>query len=104
MATTRRCQEKLNSAIYALAVREGDVRQRLRGAYFFLRQLSDDEIPERLQMEFRSVLASLTRRGPEVGPAGEIYKKAFDNTLDQMRNSTGRSLAERIFALYREIR
>ncbi len=103
MATSRRCREKFRAALYALAVREGDVRQRLRGAHFHLRVLSPGEVPQEFRAEFSAVLQALTKKGPELGPDGQVYKKAVDNTLDHMQNRSGRRIAERIYALAREL-
>src|SRR5450830_43733 len=100
---TNRYAEKLKAAVYALAVREGDVRERLHGAHFYLRQLHNHEIPEHARHELASILQGLTRKGPVFGPEGEVYSTAVRNTLNSIRNQTGRGYAERIFALYREI-
>lgn len=98
-----RYREKFNSALYALAVREGDVRARLRGAHRYLRMLREDEVPAEHLKEWREILGALTWRGPQFGPSGEVYKSALDHTLDRMRNSSGRKIAERIYALARQI-
>ena len=98
-----RHREKYNSALYALAVREGDVRERLRGAYRHLRMLREDEVPSEHRKEWNQILSALVQRGPMLGPTGDIYKSALDHTLDQMRNSSGRKIAERIYSLVRSI-
>ena len=99
MAASRRCREKFRSALHALAVREGDVRERLRGAHFYLRMLSPEGVPTQYRGEYESIMTSLTRKGAELGPNGEIYKTALNNTLDNIRNSTGRRIAEQIYLL-----
>jgi len=104
MATTRRYSEKLHSAIYALAVREGDVRSRLEGAYFYLRQLSERDVPATAREEFFYLVNALTRAGPDRSPDGEVYRSAVSNTLRNIQNRTARRYAERLFALYRELR
>ena len=103
MAQYRRCREKVRAAIYRLAVGEGDVRDRLRGAYRYLRMLSERDVPPRLRKEWASILASLTRFGPEVDSDGTPFRKSVDHTLSRIRNSTGRKIAERIWALAREL-
>ena len=103
MPVTRRCREKFNAALYRLAVGEEDVRQRLRGAYRYLRMLSQEEIPVDLRAEWRSIQEAMTRRGPDMAADGTVYKNALDNTLIHMRNVTGRRIAERIYALARAI-
>ena len=102
MAQYRRCREKFRAAIYRLAVGEGDVRDRLRGAYRYLQILSERDVPPHLREEWASILTSLTRFGPEVDLDGTVYKKAIDHTLSRIRNSTGRTIAERIWVLVRE--
>ncbi|CAN7470977.1 hypothetical protein LJR130_003803 [Variovorax sp. LjRoot130] len=95
----KRCREKLHAALYRLAVGEGDVRDRLRGAHRYLRMLSEDEVPPSIREEWSGILLALTRRGPMFGPNGDVWKPALDNTLDRIRNSTGRRIAERIYAM-----
>ena len=103
MTVNRRCREKFHAALYRLAVGEGDVRDRLRSAYRYLRMLSEDEVPPELREEWTSILLALTRHGPEIGPDGEIYQSAIDHTMSRVKNSTGRAIAERIYALARGI-
>ena len=103
MAQYRRCREKFRAAIHRLSVGEGDVRDRLRGAYRYLRMLSERDVPPHLRKEWVSILAALTRRGPEVDSDGTVYRKSVDHTLSRIRNSTGRKIAERIWALAREL-
>lgn len=103
MTGFRRCREKFNSALHRLAVGEGDVRARLRGAHRYLRQLSENEIPSELRSEWAEILQSLTRRGPELGPDGTVYNAAVVHTLSRMRNSTGRRIAERIYMMVRAL-
>lgn len=98
-----RHREKYNAALYALAVGERDVRQRLRGAYRQLRMLREDEVPEAHRKEWAYILSVLVKHGPMRGPSGEIYKDALSHTLDRMRNSSGRKIAERIYSLVRSI-
>ena len=100
---SRRCREKFHASLRRLAVGEGDVRSRLRGAYRYLRMLSPEEVPLALRDEWASILKSLTRHGPETGPDGELYRGAVDNTMTRIRNSTGRAIAERVYALVRQI-
>ena len=98
-----RYRGKYNAALYALAVGERDVRQRLRGAYRQLRMLREDEVPEAHRKEWTHILGVLVKRGPIRGPSGEVYKDALNHTLDRMRNASGRRIAERIYSLVRSI-
>lgn len=78
---------------------EGDVRARLRHAYTQLRRLREDEVPAPLRAEWRSILNALTARGPQRSSSGDIQKHALEHTLDRMRNTSGRRIAERIYAM-----
>ena len=98
-----RYRGKYNAALYALAVGEGDVRQRLKGAYRQLRMLREDEVPEDQRKEWASILNILVKRGPIRGPNGEVYKGALEHTLDRMKNVSGRRIAERVYSLVRSI-
>src|SRR5690606_41936515 len=91
-----RYRGKYSAALYALAVGEGDVRQRLRGAYRQLRMLREDEVPESHRKEWARILSLLVKRGPVRGPSGEVYKDALNHTIDRMRNTSGRKIAEQI--------
>ena len=102
MARYRRYAEKLRSATYFLAVGEGDVRDRLRRAYKELRSLSNSDIPPHVREEWASILSALTRLGPELDSDGSAWQTSVDHTLSRIRNSTGRKIAERIWALCRE--
>jgi hypothetical protein len=94
-----RSREKFLAAVYRLAVAEGDVRARLRGAHWYLRQLTLDEIAPEHQDEFALLMNDLTWRGAERGPDGYIYRTALDHTITRMRNGAARRIAERIVAL-----
>jgi hypothetical protein len=98
-----RCKEKLRGAIYRLAVAEGDVRDRLKGAHWYLRQLSPEELPPEYREEFADILSELIWRGAERGPDGDVWRSALDHTLTRMRNGSGRRIAERLIALSHSI-
>lgn len=95
----RRCREKFHVALYRLAVGEGDVRARLVSVHRYLHMLSEDEVPPSLRVEWAAILHTLTRRGPEFGRDGTVYKSAVVHTLSRIRNSTGRRIAVRVHAL-----
>lgn len=85
-----------------LAIGEGNVRERLRGAFRVLRMLREDEIPPDMRTDWSWVMHQLTRLGPDVGTDGTVYKTAVDHTMSRIRNVTGRKIAERIYRLNRE--
>jgi hypothetical protein len=95
-----RVREKLTNSLYRLATWEGDVRERLRGAHWVLRQLSADELPPELRDSWQSIMNRLTRYGPERLPDGEIFRDAVTHTMSRIRNSTGRTIATDIYRLY----
>jgi hypothetical protein len=99
MAQYQRFKEKVRSSVYRLAVGEGDVRDRLRRAYKELRSLRREDVPPELLDEWKSILSALTRLGPERDSDGDIYQTSITHTLSRIRNSTGRKIAERIWAL-----
>jgi len=103
MTPTRRCKEKFGSAIYCLAVREGDVRERLLGAYRYLHMLTESEIPPEYRGEWREILDACTRYGPDIDADGTVYFSAVEHTMKRIKNCTGRRISERIYRLAREI-
>jgi hypothetical protein len=86
-----RVREKLTNALYRLATWEGDVRGRLRGAHWILRQLSAEELPPELSDSWQSIMHRLTRYGTEVLPNGEVFQDSMSHTMSRIRNSTGRA-------------
>ena len=103
METTHRYREKLTAALYCLAVREGDVRERLRGAYRYLRMLSPSEIPVTHREEIEAILQSCTRYGPVVGADNEVLRTSLEHTMKRIKKSTGRGIAEKIYRLACEL-
>lgn len=103
MRRYRRAREKTRSALHRLAVGDGDVRSRLKRAYWVLRQLSEHDLPVDLHEPFRSILRDLTKYGPEISPDGEVYRRAVDHTMSKIKNSTGRKIAERIYTFSRAV-
>lgn len=95
-----RVREKLTNSLYRLATWEGDVRDRLRGAHWVLRQLSTEELPPELRDSWQSIMHRLTRYGPEVLHDGEVFRDAVTHTMSRIRNSTGRAIATDIYRLY----
>lgn len=96
-----RCREKFAGALRRLAIGEGDVRERLRGAYWYLHQLTEHDIPPDLREDWQQIIQELTRRGPELDRHGEVVETALAHTLGRMRNGTGRRIAERIYMIAR---
>jgi hypothetical protein len=95
-----RVREKLSKALYRLATREGDVRQRLRAAHWVLNQLRVNELPPELREDWQSIMHRLTRLGPECGPNGDVWADALEHTMSRIRNGTGRLIANDVYRLY----
>lgn len=95
----KRAKEKIRGAVYRLAVGEGDVRSRLVSAYWLLKQLSATDLPPQLLEPWNEVIHDLTLRGPLTGPDGDVWKNACEHTMSHLRNSSGRKIAEKVYAL-----
>jgi hypothetical protein len=95
----KRAREKLRGAVHRLAVGEGDVRSRLLAAHWLLSQLTARDLPPECLAVYKQIMRDLTKKGPELGPAGEVWKPACQHTMSRIRNATGRDIAERIYAL-----
>jgi hypothetical protein len=87
--------EKLNRALYHLAVGPGDIRERLRSAAPELAYIRVASLPEGIREEFEAIIADLTKKAPERWQDGR-----FEATLFGMRKATGARLAERLWALH----
>lgn len=99
-----RRKEKPRAAIYRMAIAGGDVRDRLKGAHWYLRQLEPEGFPPEHREEFTDILRQLNGRGPERGSDGSVWRSAAEHTPARMRNATGRRIAERLAALSHSIR
>ena len=95
--------EKFNSALRSLAIGPGDVRKRLRAAFYYLHPLTEQDFPDYLQKDYRWIMQQLYRLGPAKDRHGNVTENALDNTLSRIRNSTGSKIAEQIFYIYFEL-
>jgi hypothetical protein len=90
--------EKLSAAVHALAVAEGNVRDRLIEAFPDLIAVSERDLPDELRAEYRSIREELTKREAR-GKEGRMIA-----TIARMRNSTGAKIALRIYNLHLRLR
>lgn len=90
-----RARDKLELAVRALAIGQGDVRSRLKVAYKHLRRLSARNMPVQAHCELEGILNELTKHGPDV----KFELTAIEHTMRRIRNKTGRALAIRIYEL-----
>ena len=99
----RYAKEKLSRIVYALATREGDVRDRLKAAYRDIRILTPEDVPPGMQSDLQEVKDWLVRYGPE-RYRGQLVQSALEHTLRRSRNGTARRIAEKLYAMNRRIR
>jgi hypothetical protein len=85
---------KFDDAVRSLALGEGDVRSRLECAYLALHVVRADDLPAPLKPHWEWVMKELTHR-----PARHRSEGTLHATLDQMRNSKGAKIAERIYQI-----
>ena len=81
----------LNRAAYVLAIGPGDVRSRLKDAYYSLALVQQEHLPPELRKDFEWVMKSLTK--PK---ARHSQESDLDMTLHYMQNRTGARIAQRI--------
>lgn len=89
--------ERLLLAVEALATGAGDVRSRLRSAFYSIMPLRPDDLPAQVRADFEWVMRELTKREP-TGREGRL-----NATLYRMRNRTGVRIAQRIVVVYRRV-
>ena len=95
--------EKLTDAMDALTTGRGDVRSRIKNAYSLMRTLRESDFPDNLREDWVWIHNEITKRGPLLGPNGEIWLVSVENTMRNIRNKTGQRIAQRISKLYWEI-
>src|SRR5258706_1030933 len=85
---------QFRGAVRGMAVGEGDVRARLRGAYNVIYPVRPSELPPPLDAHLAWIIAELTKR-----EARHPWEGTVEATLAQIRRSTGRKIAERILVI-----
>jgi len=95
--------EKFSAAVRSLAIGPGDVRQRLRAAYWHFHPVREEHLPEHLHQDYQWVLHQLTRFGPAIGRDGKALRGSIEETLSRIRNSSGSKIAERILHIYHQL-
>ncbi|HCU01440.1 TPA: hypothetical protein DIC62_01415 [Candidatus Nomurabacteria bacterium] len=92
-------REKLNNAVYELAVGPGDVRSRLLEAFQKCWFLTEDSFPEELRSDWSWINKEMNKFGPLRDKKGEIRTDAIDNTMARIKNATGVKIAYEIYEL-----
>ena len=95
--------EKLTDAMDALTTGCGDVRSRVKNAFWLMHTLQERDFPDNLKEDWLWIHGEITKRGPLLGPDGEIWLGSVENTMRNIRNKTGQRIAQRISTLYWEI-
>ena len=90
--------EKFAMAIYRLAIGPGDVRSRLRDAFYEVHPVQSSLLPDGIRQEYDWILEQLTKCEPRFERDSRL-----DATLSKMRNNTGTKIAKRIVELKRRI-
>lgn len=96
-------KEKLLIAVEALATGPGDVRSRLKKAYWTFNRLKAEQLPPQMQEDWRWVLEQMTNRGPLLDQKGKVMRDSVENTMCRIKNRTGAKIAKKIFRLYWEL-
>lgn len=96
--------EKLDQAVYSLAILPGDVRSRLKIAFSGFHTLREDNFPPKLKKDWKWIKKQLTRFGPIYNYKGDPTIGSVDNTMRKIKNSTGAKIASRIYNLRNEIK
>ena len=92
--------QKLELAILDLATGPGDIRSRLKSAYFeHLRIINENDLPDSLKPEWNAIKISLTKKGPLKDEDGEVVSGSIDRTLHRMRDKTACNIANNILIL-----
>jgi hypothetical protein len=88
----------LRDAISILATEQGDVRSRLLEAYSsVLHKLKDDDFPEKHVQDWVWINEQMSKSGPLLDNQGKQICGSIENTMKQIKNSTGAKIAEKIF-------
>ena len=95
--------EKLTNALECLATHPGDVRKRVASAYLLCAHLSLEELPEKCREDWKWIVKEITKRGAFTLMDGRVWRGAAENTMQQVRKSTGAKIAKRFYKLYWEV-
>ena len=101
--------EKLESAVYFLAVSEGKIKERLILAFYEFAPVSVRDFPDHLSAEFAEIVESLTKgraRTEQFFRDGQIIEESTGTllpTIRYMRYAQATEIAERIYRLTIEL-
>ena len=99
-------QEQLRITIEYLATGQGDVRNRLLGAFSQCHVLREEDFPAEFQQDWKWIMDQVTKCGPlyvEYPPSAKIPNKliygSIEDTWRQIKNKTGQKIAEKLFKM-----
>lgn len=95
--------QKLTRTLESLITHLGDVRERLISAYYDFRTLTEMDFPTEYRKDWQWVMYELTKSGPLFDVEGNIWRSGVENTMKNVRRSTGSKIAKKIFELYLSI-
>ncbi|MEI6559567.1 MAG: hypothetical protein WCO00_14285 [Rhodospirillaceae bacterium] len=90
---------KIRETIFCLIIGEGDVRERLLLAFKGNSFISEHDLPAHLQDDWRWVISQMTRFEITDTYDCDIRRGSYELTMNRIRNSTGRKIAERILKI-----
>jgi hypothetical protein len=97
--------QKLELAIIDLATGSRDIKSRLHSAYInHLHVLQENDFPESLRKDWKSIMELLTRAGPLLNDDGGVLYGSIERTLKGMRYATGTKIANQIICLSEQLR
>jgi len=92
-------KSELREVIRILATGKHDVRKRLISIAGIVK-LNENDFPPELQKDWTWIIKSMTKKEPRYLSNGKMLFSSIENTMRNIRNSTGSKIAERIFNLY----
>ncbi len=98
--TRRYVIEKLTNAMDCLLTHQGDARARILGCHTCFGTLKEDDFPEELRDDWRYVVNTISSRGPQYTPDGEVFRGSIEMTMRACKNSTAAKVIERLKKLY----
>jgi len=90
--------DRFEVAVETLATGPGDIRSRLLSAFISIMVFRDGDLPDEVRKDFAWVVDTLTKKEAQYPGEGRLH-----STLRQMRNSTGSTVAHKIFGIYKRL-
>lgn len=91
--------EKLGIAIDVMTTGEGDIKSRLRKAFRHISAVREDDFPDELKKDWKSIMNRLTKRESKF-KGSEIDEGSFKTTMHGMHKKTAVQIAKNIVDLH----